>query len=92
MKTKKIAGLVVLLLGVVLFIFAMYEKGRVNNAKGSISRGSSMFSGNAVGNAVGGVLEGEAGKYDTPIMLCEIGGIILIVLGGGILYFGRKKR
>ena len=51
-----------------------------------------MFSGNAVGNAVGGVLEGQAGKYDTPVMLCEIGGIVLIVLGGGILYFSRKKR
>jgi hypothetical protein len=92
MKIKRMTGFVVLAAGVVLFIFALYEQHRVGNAKESISRGTSMFSGNAVGNAAGGFLEGQAGKYDTTLRICEIGGIILIIAGGGILYFGRKKR
>jgi hypothetical protein len=91
-KKVKVAGLVVLLAGVFLFVFAKYEQYRVGNAKSSINRGTSMFSGNAVGSGVGRVLVGEASQYDTPLKLCSIGGIILVVLGAGILYFGRKKR
>ncbi len=89
---KKIIGLVVLLAGVVLFIFAKYEQHRVGNAKSSFSRGTSMFSGNAVGSAAGGVIEGNLSQYDTSLKLCEIGGIVLVVLGAGILYFSRKKK
>jgi uncharacterized protein YjeT (DUF2065 family) len=89
---KKLAGLVVLLAGVVLFIFAKYEQHRVGNAKSSVGRGTSMFSGNAVGNSVGGYAQGQLSQYDTPLKLCEIGGLVLIVLGAGILYFSRKKK
>ncbi len=89
---KKVAGVVVLLAGVLLFVFAKYEMHRVGNAKSSFGRGSSMFSGNAVGNSVGGYVQGELSQYDTPLKLCEIGGLILIVLGAGVLYFSRKKK
>lgn len=92
MKSKKLGGLVVLAIGVVLFIFSMYEKSRVNSAKSSISRGTSMFSGNAVGNAAGGYMEGQASKYDTTLMLCQVGGIVLIIIGGGMVYWFRRKR
>ncbi len=85
-------GLVVLLAGVALFIFAKYEQHRVGDAKGMFSRGTSMFSGNAVGNSIGGYVEGNLSQYDTPLKLCEIGGLILIVLGAGVLYFARKKK
>ena len=89
---KKVAGVVVLLAGVLLFVFAKYEMYRVGDAKASFGRGTSMFSGNAVGNSVGGYVEGRLSQYDTPLKLCEIGGLILIVLGAGILYFSRKKK
>ena len=89
---KKYAGVVVLLAGVLLFVFAKYEMHRVGDAKASYSRGTSMFSGNAVSNAVGGYVEGRLSQYDTPLKLCEIGGIILIILGAGILYLNRKKK
>ncbi len=92
MKSKKIIGLVVLIFGVALFIFAKIEQRRVSGAKGMVNKSTSMFSGNAIGNTVGDVLKGEVSQYDTQLRLCEIGGIILIVLGGGILYFSRKKR
>jgi hypothetical protein len=89
---KKLIGLITLLAGVVLFIFAKYEQNRVGNAKGMFSRGSSMFSGNAVGNSVGGYVQGELSQYDTQLKVCEIGGLILIVFGAGVLYFARKKK
>ena len=89
---KKVIGLVALLAGIVLFIFAKYEQHRVGSAKALFGRGTSMFSGNAVGGAVGGVIEGKLSEYDTTLMLCEIGGIALIVLGTGVLYFSRKKK
>ncbi len=89
---KKVIGLVVLLAGVVLFIFAKYEQNRVGNAKGTFGRGSSMFSGNAVGSSVNGYVQGQLSQYDTQLKLCEIGGIILMVLGAGVLYFARKKK
>jgi hypothetical protein len=88
---KKLTGIVVLLAGVFLFIFARYEQHRVGNAKGMVGRETSMFSGNAVGSAVGGVVEGRLSKYDTPLKLCEIGGLILVVLGAGMIYLTRKK-
>jgi hypothetical protein len=89
---KKVMGLVILLAGAALFIFAKYEQHRVGNAKGTFERGTSMFSGNAVGNSVNGYVQGELSQYDTPLKLCEIGGLILIVLGAGVLYFSCKKK
>lgn len=92
MKKKRITAFVVLILGIALFVFSLYEKGRVSEAKGNISSGTGMFSGNAVGNMVGGVLQGEASKYDTTLNLMEIGGIILILVGGGMLFYLRKSK
>jgi hypothetical protein len=89
---KKLIGIVVLLAGVALFIFAKYEQNRLGNDKAMVSRGTSMFSGNAVGDSVGGYVQGRLGEYDTPLRLCSIGGLILIVLGAGVIYFSRKKH
>jgi hypothetical protein len=89
---KKFIGFVALIAGVVLFIFAKYEQHRVGSSKEMVGRGTSMFSGNAVGNSVGGYVQGQLGQYDTPLKLCEIGGLVLIVLGAGVLYFSRKKK
>jgi hypothetical protein len=92
MKSKKIAALVVLIAGVALFIFSMVEKSRVNSANSSISKGSSMFSGNKAANSIGDYLHGEANQYNTTLMICQVSGIILIIVGGGMFYFFRKKR
>lgn len=89
---KKLTGLVLVIAGVVLFLFAKYQQGRVAHAKGMISTGSSMVSGSAAGRTAGGMLQAEASQYDTPLKLIEIGGIVLVVVGAGILFFGRKKQ
>jgi len=92
MKIKRITAYSAIILGIVLFVFAMYEKGRVSNAKANISSGTSMFSGNAVGNMVGGALQGQASQYDSTIKFMEMGGLVLILVGGGMLFFFRKGK
>ena len=94
MNQKKGIGIILLIIGIVAFWFAVYEKGRVARAKSAISKGSELFSNNAFGGAIGETLESKASQYDTPLTLIEIGGIILAVVGGGMLLFckGKKKR
>lgn len=92
MKTKRITAFAILIAGIALFLVAVYEKGRVSSAKSNISKGTGMFSGNAVGNAVGGLFQSEAGKYDTTLNFMEMGGIVLILVGGGMLFFLRKSK
>ena len=92
MKHRRAIAFLAIIVGVILFIFTMYEKGRVSNAKADISSGSRMFSGNAVGNVVGGMLQSEAGKYDTTLKFMEMGSIILIIVGGGLLFYFRKSK
>ena len=92
MKIKRITAYSAIILGFVLFIVAIYEKGRVSNAKANISSGTSMFSGNAVGNMVGGALQNEASQYDSTIKFMEMGGIVLMLVGGGMLFFFRKSK
>ncbi len=93
MKSKKITGLVVLIIGVVLIIVSMYAKYRIGEIKGEVHQGTSLMSGNRVGKEIGNVIEGKASAYDTTVQLCLIGGIILVVVGGGIMLFsGKRKR
>lgn len=92
MKHRRMLAFIAIIVGVVLFVFTMYEKGRVSNAKSNISSGTSMFSGNAVGNMVGGMMQSEAGKYDTTLKFMEMGSIILVLVGVGMLYFFRKTK
>jgi hypothetical protein len=89
--SKKRIGAVVLVIGVVLFVFSMIAKSKIMNAKSEVNQDTSYFSGNPVGNAVGGVLKGQASKYDTMVMLCELGGIALFVIGGAMIFFYRKR-
>ncbi|MBS0648085.1 MAG: hypothetical protein JSS10_02535 [Verrucomicrobia bacterium] len=92
MKHKRKLAFILIIVGVVLFIFTMYEKGRVSSAKSDIRSGTSMFSGNAVGNMVGGVLQNEAGKYDTTLKFMEMGSIILMIVGAGMFFVFRKTK
>ncbi len=92
MGVKRISGLVIFLIGIVLVIFAVYNKNRVNEAKGSISKGTSLFGNNPVGNTAGGVLEGQLSQYDTPLKICLYGGVALVIIGGGVMIFCKRSR
>jgi hypothetical protein len=92
MKAKRISGIVILVIGIILIIFSCYERNRVANAKAGISKGTSFMPKNAVTGAVSGSLEGKASAYDAPLLGCLIAGIIMVVVGGGMTFFFRKKR
>jgi hypothetical protein len=92
MKKKKIGGAVAFLLGVVLVIFSMYEKNRLEHAEGTLHEGESYFSGNQIAQSIGGIFENRLGSYRIPLMIALIGGIVLIVGGASVwLTCFRKK-
>lgn len=91
MNKKQIIALIILAVGIFGFFFTKYEKGRVASAKGDISTGKSLLGNGEFGRTVGGALDSKASQYDTPLMLMEIGSIILIVLGiAGVYYYRRR--
>lgn len=91
MHPKRITGLVAIIIGVIVLIFALYARGRVAEARGEVGRGSSFLPNNAVGKGISGALEGKLSAYDIPIMLGMVGGAILIVVGAGLMYRYRRK-
>lgn len=93
MQKKRMIGLVILIIGIVLLAFGLYAKSRVANARSEVGHIThSPFGQNRATDAVGGVLEGKIGQYDQPVFWCLAGGIVLIVIGGGMMLFNRKKR
>lgn len=104
MNYKRIIALIIALFGVVLVIFANYEKGRIQMIEAKIqahlAEGKKLFQGNpfdaAVGNAVTGSMEQQAAqeiaKYQQDLVWCLYGGIALIVIGGVGLFFFKNKK
>ncbi len=95
MNTKRIIGIVILIIGIIAILYANYQKGRIAEAEGNVKKGTSLFSGNSVGGqvgqAVGGAMEGKISSYNTPVMLLMVGGIVLVVIGAGMALLCRKK-
>ncbi len=90
---KKTVSLIVLLIGVVALIYAIYAKGRIASAKGDVGTASSLLPKNAMGEMVGGVMSSKASQYDTTVQILYIGGIVLIIIGGiGLIYCARCKK
>jgi predicted MFS family arabinose efflux permease len=96
MSTKRIIGIVVIIVGIIAICYANYQRHRIAEAQGNIKKGTGLFSGsstgNQVGQAVGGVMEGKVSSYNTPVMLLMIGGIVLVVVGAGMVFFCCKKK
>jgi predicted MFS family arabinose efflux permease len=96
MNTKRIIGIVILIIGIIAILFANHEKGRIAEAEGNVEKGTSLFSGHSagsqVGQAFGGAMEGKISSYNTPVMILMIGGIVLVVIGAGMAFFCRKKK
>ena len=91
MSGKRIAGMVVLIIGVVLVIFSVYNQNRVTQAKSTINEGGSFFGNSKAGGMAEDYLEGKASQYDTPLKICLYGGIALIIIGGAVTLFGKKR-
>jgi uncharacterized membrane protein YgdD (TMEM256/DUF423 family) len=97
MNSKRIIGLVIFIIGIILICYASYQKHRIAEAQGNIQKGTSLFSGSSVGSqvgkSVGGEMEKKVSSYNTPVMLVMIAGIILLIIGAAmVLFCGKRKR
>lgn len=95
-KTKRIIGIVILIIGIIAVLYANHLKGRIAEAQGNIQKGTSLFSGQSAGSkagkTIGGALEDKVSSYNTPVTILMIGGIVLVIIGGGMALFCKKKK
>lgn len=96
MNTKRTIGIIILIIGIIVIIYANYQKGRIAEAQGNIEKGTSLFSGNSVGGqvgkSIGGAMESKVSSYNTPVMLLMTGGIILVIVGAGMALFCKTRK
>jgi hypothetical protein len=91
MKTKRIAAIVLVVVGIIVFLLALYAQSRVSDAKASVSKSSGMFSDNPVNKQITGAIQGKISAYDAPILWTMIGGVVLVLAGVGTYIYYRKK-
>lgn len=94
MNYKHYVGIIVLIVGVALFLFAQNTAARIAEAKEGIQTATSPLSSNPIGRAIGKSIESKASAYDDTVKMLKIGGIAFIVIGAGLVVFGffHKKR
>lgn len=111
MNTKRIIGIIIIIIGVVSLITSRYIKHRVEEGKGEISsaekkvgQADSLFSLHPFAEEVGkkGFTDSarkkiEQGKRDVKeyselAYWLQIGGIVLIVAGVGVVFISGKKK
>lgn len=97
MNKKRIVGIVIAIIGIVMILFSNYIAGQVAIAQQNVQETTSMFSGNRVGKSVGDVANQAVAERSGPYLALsrglKIGGVILIVVGVGFVVFGgRRKR
>ncbi len=109
MSPKKVLGIFVVIVGVVLLLTSIYIRNRVSSGRMEIASSqqqvdqtNQLFSSNRATKQVGrGFTESsqrkinaanlEAGQYDQLVLWFQVGGIVLIVLGAGIVFVGKRK-
>lgn len=95
MKGKVIGGLVAIIVGICLIVLSMYIKKQIGSARETVQKGKSLFSNNPIEKTVGGIIQGAAegkiAQYEAIAKWSRYGGIILIVIGAGFVFFYRKR-
>lgn len=92
MNIKKMAGVCIFVLGIIMAIYAVHSMGRINHAKGSINQATGIFGDRKEAQFANKALTHEASQYDTDVMILLIAGIGFIVIGGGLALFSKKKH
>jgi hypothetical protein len=92
MSIKRLIGLVILIIGIVLIAFSLHSMNRISKAKGGIRGMKHAFSGSSTGTKIGDAAENKVSQYDTPVMILLISGIILAIVGSSVIIFGKKKK
>ncbi len=92
MNTKKLSGIIALVVGVGLIGLSVYIHHRMKEASEGFGRVSGFFPKNEVGGAVEHAVQGKIASYGPVATLSLVSGIILIVGGGYVSYRFRKRR
>ncbi len=92
MKTKKIIGSLVIVIGVIVVLLGLYAKSRVAEAKQNVQKNSGPFPGNPVDKQISEALEKQISAYDAPIMWTLIGGAVIFIVGAGTLIYGFRRK
>lgn len=91
MNYKRISGLIILIIGIALIAYALHSMKRISETKSDIGTYTKPFSKTPIGKAVEDTLMTKASEYDTQVRWLLIGGITLVVVGGIIIIFSRKR-
>ena len=86
---NRMISIVLLALGIISILLSIYITHRVNEAKGEIGAVTGLFS---HGEIVGNQLDKKADAYMPMAHVTRIGGIILILAGGGLLFYSLRKK
>lgn len=91
MSTKKIVGLVSILIGLVLLGYGIYGTVRMAEARRDIDSKTRYLPGEGFRGAVKGELYSKVDEYKVPVTLCYIGAVVFLVGGAIILRYRGKK-
>ena len=90
MNRKQWIGVCVAVVGILVTGFAVHAMSRINRAKKGVGFLTKPFSGNPTGKTVTSKLQDEVSQYDNEVRLLLVGGIALILVGCGAVYYLRK--
>ena len=92
MRIKKLTGIVVAVIGVVLIAYSAYSMHNIAKAKSEVESMSKNMSYDVVGKRVSGSMMDSASQYDSQVMIGLFAGIALAVVGGTFIFFCKKKK
>lgn len=91
MNTKRVIGIIVLVLGLFLIAFSAYAKMRIGEAKKLVQEATSPLASNHIGKMLGGAVVEKAAQYDQIVLFSLVGGILLSVVGGSVIFYCKKR-
>lgn len=93
---KRIAGFIILILGVILFILSVDAAKQIADANNLSTSISNFFEHNTTWNPIikffGGEVQEEIEYYSTLTLIIQIGGVVLTALGAVMVFVYRKKK
>ncbi|MCI5053071.1 MAG: hypothetical protein MRY21_08075 [Simkaniaceae bacterium] len=91
MNIKRIIGIILVLVGLFFLGYGFYGVGEMSKYRKKIDKTTGFIPNETARDVVGGELHAKVDEYNMPVALCFIGGVVLVVIGGATLYYGRKK-
>ena len=93
---KWIAGVVILIVGIILFILSVHAMKKVADANTLSQNLSNFFEHNTSWNPIikffGGKAQEKINYYDNVTLMIQIGGVALTALGAVMIVVFRKKK